>query len=225
MQAQDATTVYLLKLWPWFEENKKAIIAGSVIVIIVAFFFWFSTVQSEQKQIEAGQAVSQLLVSRTGESSDGYLKIASDYPGTIAGQRAMLAAATLLFDQGNYADAQTQFQHYIDAHPDGQFFTQALLGNAASLAAQGQLDQAVTAYQRVLNSANRSPELAAAKFAIAGIEESQGHLGDAVTYYEDVAGSDTVGPLGAEARQRLMDLRAEGKLPSSPTGAPNSPGQ
>lgn len=224
MQAQDATTVYLLKLWPWFEENKKAVIAGAAIVIVIVAFFWFSSVQHAQKEIAAGQAITSLVVSQGGESADAYLKIASDFSGTIAAQRATLQAATMLFDQGNYADAQAQFLQFLDANPGSVFYTQALLGNAACLAAQGKTDLAFTAYQRVISSATAAPEVNAAKFALAGIEESQGHYNDALSYYEDVASADLTGALGDEARQRVMELRTgQGAAPSVSTTTPLKP--
>jgi predicted negative regulator of RcsB-dependent stress response len=209
MQAQDATTIYVLKLWPWFEENKKAIMIGAAIIIVVVFFFWFSSVQHTQKETAAGEAMSQLLVSQTGQSADAYLKIASDYSGTVAGQRAVLQAASMLFAQGNYADAQTQFQKFIDENHDSQFYVQALFGNAACLAAENKPDDAITAYQRVINSSSIGPEVNSSKFAIGEIEESQGRLNDAVTFYEDVAGGDPGGALGAEARQRLLELHSQ----------------
>ncbi|HEY3761686.1 MAG TPA: tetratricopeptide repeat protein [Verrucomicrobiae bacterium] len=220
MQAQDATTIYLLKLWPWIEENKKAIGIGAAIICVVVFFFWFSSVQHTQKETSAGNAMSQLLVSRTGESSDAYLKIASDYSGTVAAQRATIQAAVLLFGQGKYTDAQAQFQKFIDGNPDSQFYIQALYGNAACLAAENKPQDAIAAYQHVINSSSAGPEVNSSKFAVGGIEESQGRLNDAVTYYEDVASADPSGMLGAEARQRLMELHSQtqgtGASPSSP---------
>jgi len=209
MQAQDATTVYILKLWPWFEENKKAVTIGAAIIIVVVFFFWFSSVQHSQRETAAGTAMSQLVVSPTGQSADAYLKIASEYSGTVAAQRAALQAAALLFAQGNYADAQTQFQKFIDGNPDSQFYIQALFGNAACLAAENKPDEAITAYQRVVNSSSVGPEVNSSKFAIGGIEESEGRLSDAVTYYQDVVEADPSGALGAEARQRLIELSAQ----------------
>jgi predicted negative regulator of RcsB-dependent stress response len=215
MQAQETTTVFLLKMWPWFEENKKPLIAGTAVVAIVGFFLWFSSEQRTQKEIEAGQAMGRLMVSQAGQSADAYLKVASDYSGTVAAQRAKLHAATFLFVHGNYADAQTQFQQFLDSNPSGQFNSQAWFGVAACLAAQDKLDDAITAYKRVIDTASTGPNGNAAKFALAGIEESKGQYNDALTYYEDVANTDVAGTLGAESRQRIIELR--GQQPASGT--------
>ncbi|MGO8763854.1 MAG: tetratricopeptide repeat protein [Limisphaerales bacterium] len=225
MQAQDTTTVYLLKLWPWLEQNKKSLIAAAAIVAILGFFFWYASVQSSQKQINAGNAVSLLLVSPGGQSAQAFIKAAADYPGTIAGQRAALQGAAMLFDSGDYAGAQTQYQQFINANPGSQFFSQALFGNAACLESLGQSDAAITAYKRVLSSSSSPPEVDAAKFAIAGLEESAGHVNDAIVYYEDVATAESITSLGAEARQRLIELRSQMPQPTSPSATllPASP--
>jgi len=137
MQAQDTTTLFLLKLWPWVEANKNRLIAGAAIAVLAIFIIWFVACQRESKEIAAGQALTQVLLSSGGPSAAAYLKIAEQHAGTAAGQRALLQGAAALFDAGKYPDAQTQFQKFLDAHPDSEFSGQAALGVAASLDAQG----------------------------------------------------------------------------------------
>ena len=69
--------------------------------------------------------------------ADAYLKIAGEYPGTLGGRRAWLQGAAALFAAGRFADAQAQFQKFLDAHPDGDFSASAALGVAASLEGTG----------------------------------------------------------------------------------------
>lgn len=218
MQVQDATTVYFLKLWPWIEENKKGLIAGTVIVIVVGFFFWFSSVQRVQKAIAAGDAMTAVLVSAEYASPDAYLTVAAEHSGTLAAQRALLQGATLLYDQGKYTEAQTQFQNFLDANPGSEFDADALLGSAACLDAEGKGDLAVSAYQRVINSSSQPQQVNAANFGIATIDDAEGKLNDALVYYENVASEDPMGSLGSEARQRLMDLRSQ--MPAASTASP-----
>jgi predicted negative regulator of RcsB-dependent stress response len=218
MQAQDTTTLFLLKAWPWVETNKNRLIGGAAIAVIAIFIIWFMACQRDAKEIAAGQALTQLAISSGGPSADAYLKIAGQHPGTVAGQRALLQGAAALFDAGKFTDAQAQFQKFLDAHPDGEFSGQALLGVAASLDAQGKTDLAVGAYQRVINSPFDAMVVSAAKFGLARIEESQGRLNDALVLYQDVASAEPGGSLGSEATMRSMELRS--KLPSpAPTPA------
>src|SRR5271170_2291882 len=135
MQAQDATTIFLLKLWPRIEANKNRILIVVAIVAAVLAAIWIFYAQRGQNEIAAGEALTQVTVSQTA-TPEAYLKIASDHPNTTAGQRALLQGAGMLFVSGQYADAQAQFQKFLDEHPDSEFFPQAELGIATSLAAQ-----------------------------------------------------------------------------------------
>jgi predicted negative regulator of RcsB-dependent stress response len=222
MQAQDTTTLFLLKWWPWVEANKNRLIAGTAIVAIVILLVWFMTSQREQKELAAGLALTQLSISASGPSmADDYLKIAAQHAGTAAGRRAWLQGAATLFDAGKFAEAQAQFQKYLDANPDTEFSGQATLGVAASLDAQGKTDLAVGAYQRVLNSSSDAAATSAAKFALARIDESQGRLNDALVFYQDVSRANPNSSLGSEATLRLIELRSKMPAPA-PAPAPMS---
>jgi predicted negative regulator of RcsB-dependent stress response len=223
MQAQDTTTLFLLKLWPWVEANKNRLIAGVIIAAIAGFILWYVACQREAKEIAAGQALTQVAVSGGGGSADAYLKVAAQNSGTVAGQRAQLQAAAALFDAGKFPDAQAQFQKNLDMHPGGEFSGQAALGVAASLDAQGKTDLAVGAYQRVINSPCDAVVMSAAKFGMARIEESQGRLNDALVLYQGVVNANNPNSmLGSEAAMRLMELKS--KLPvTKPAPAPAAP--
>ena len=222
MQAQESTTVFLLKVWPWIETNKNRLIGGAVAVVVIVFVVWFFIWKGQQQEIEAGQALTQVVVTPGGPTAEAYLKVAADYPSTLAGQRAQLDAATQLFIAGRYPEAQAQFQKFLNDHPDSEFFGEAALGVAASLDAQNKTDLAATAYQTVLRGTSDSGSINAAKFALGGIEAAEGHLNEAMTYYEDVARANPGVSIGAEAGMRLMELRNQMPAPSSPA-VPTSP--
>jgi predicted negative regulator of RcsB-dependent stress response len=220
MQAQDATTLFLLKWWPWVETNKTRLIAGTAIVVVAILLIWFVSSQREQKELAAGMALTQLSISGGGPSlADEFLKIAAQHAGTAAGRRAWLQGAATLFSAGKFADAQTQFQKYLEANPDSEFSGQATLGVAACLDTQGKTDQAVGAYQRVINSASDTASTSAAKFALARIDESQGRLNDALVFYQDLSRANPNSSLGSEATLRMIELRS--KMPA-PAAAPLS---
>jgi len=222
MQAQDATTLFFLKLWPWIEAKKNQLIAAAVIIVIAGFAIWFLACQREAKAIAAGQALTQVVLSSGAPAASDYLKIAEQHSGTAAGQRALLQGAAALFDAGKFADAQTQFQKYLYAHPDSELSGQAALGVAACLDAQGKADLAASAYQRVISSAADTSIVSAAKFGQARIEESQGRLNDALGLYQDIANSESGTTLGSEARMCLMELM--NKMPATtPAPTPAAP--
>jgi predicted negative regulator of RcsB-dependent stress response len=216
MQASDATTIYLFKLWPWIETNKNKLIVGAGIIAVAICVVYFLSSQREQKEIDAGKALTQTMVSSGAIQPDVYLKIADEYPGTLAAQRALLQGATAFFAAGRFADAQAQFQKFLDTYPDNAFAAQATLGVAASLEAQGKLDLAAAAYQRTVNTAD-TMTIGVAKFAIARIDEQQGKSTEALNFYTDVARANPEGTLGSEAALRVMELKS--KLPIAPAPA------
>ena len=133
MEIQDAPAAYFFKLWPKIEANWIRIALGGGVIIAIALLISFYSWQRDQKEIVAGRALTELIMSvprnaAAGQSADGFLKVAGDYPGTAAGQRAWLQGATLLFSGGRYADAQTQFQKFLEANPGWTFCRPGCVG-------------------------------------------------------------------------------------------------
>src|SRR3954466_14542128 len=88
------------KLLVWYEDNKQQAMLGVLIVVLLGiglgFFFW----RTSEKDTASGQALTAVRLSFTGPggslrsgASDQLLKVASDYPGSKAGSRALLLAA------------------------------------------------------------------------------------------------------------------------------------
>ena len=133
MQAQDTATAYFFKLWSWVETNIKQVLMGLGVVVVaialVSYYFW----RQNQLEIDAGQALTQVVVSSPGYSEanqliDAYSKVAADYPGTQSGQRALILGATALFEGGKYPEAQAQFQKYLDTCSRRRVFRIGRLG-------------------------------------------------------------------------------------------------
>ena len=216
MQAQDTTTFFVLKVWPWIETNRNRLIGGAAVLVVAAFVVWFFIWEGQQKEIEAGQALTQVVVTPGGPAAAAYLKVASQYPNTSAGRRAQLDGATALFTAGQYSDAETQYRKFLEDHPDSEFSGEAALGIAVSLEAQNKPDLAASAYQRVLQGTSDPMSVSMAKFGLAGIDAAQGHLNEALMYYEDVAHGNSGTSIGAEAGLRSLEVRKLMPAPSSP---------
>jgi predicted negative regulator of RcsB-dependent stress response len=218
METQDASAEFLIKFWPWFEANRKRLIYMAVAVVVILFVWYFITTQSEQKAIDAGQAFTQLQLNLPAnptpqQVADAYLKLAGQYSGTLAAERAQLQAASVLFGAGRYEDAQAQFQKFLGANSGSSLAAAAQLGVAASLEAQNKLDLAATAYRAVTTSYPNSSEALPAKFSLGRVLESQGKLSEASSYYQEVARSPLAGSLASEAAQRAARI-----APTKPAG-------
>src|SRR5271170_6176427 len=98
MQAQTETTAedLMFRLWPWIEANAKRIALGAAVVVIAVFVYSFHTYRQSQREIAAGEALTQAGISQSGvQLAETCLKIATDYAGTAAAQRALLQGATV----------------------------------------------------------------------------------------------------------------------------------
>jgi len=222
MDTQDVSTEVLFKLWPWLEANKNKLIGGAVIIVVIAVIYSYITWERGQNEITSGEAFTQLLFQNSGranpsEEANDFLALASKYAGTEAGQRAQLQAASVLFESGNYADAQVQFQNFADSHT-GALAAIANLGAGASLEAQGKLDGAAAAYQRI-GSAHADPgSYLQAQFSLGRLAEQKGKLTEAEGYYESAAQFGRAGgTISEEAQGRAYEIKM--KL-SAPQKAP-----
>lgn len=227
MQSQELTASdQLYNLWSWIEDNQKRLAYAAGVIVIVVFVYFYYSYSQKQKEITAGQALSQVIVSSaTVQQPDAYLKIAGEYPGTVAGQRALLEGATALFTTGKFPEAQAQFQKFLDTYPENFFTPSALLGVAASLDAQGKTDLALKDYQKAAGQTDNVSVSASAKFACARIYDAEGKTTEAMKLYEEVARAYPNSSMSNEAGLRAMELKMKtpGTAAPKPVAAPAAP--
>jgi predicted negative regulator of RcsB-dependent stress response len=223
MDTNDASSL-LFKWWPQIEANKNRIITGIAIVAVVILGYSFYSWHHTQTQIDAGDAVTQAVVSLPPNSdlaqvASRYLSISDEYGSTLSGQRALMQGAAALFMAGKYADAQGIFQRYADAHPDGEFSGQATLGVAKCQEAQGKLNDAAGTYQHVINDSADEQAVIAAQFSLAQIDLQQKNYDNAAQLFQKVAQSDRYGALGSEAAQFLYSMQSSRPAAAAPAAA------
>jgi predicted negative regulator of RcsB-dependent stress response len=212
MQLQDAPANYFFKLWPWIETNKVRLIWAGGIAVVAAALISYTYNRRAQRELEAGIAFTQVLMTdprtATGEKQSAlFQKVAADYSGTAAAQRAILQSGAILYGAHKYSEAQTQFERFLSQYSGTTLAGQAALGAAASLDAQGKTDLAAAAYQRVISSYSDSVPALFAKYRLAQIDEQRGKINEALTLYEDIAHNSVGGSLAAEAGLRTMELK------------------
>jgi TolA-binding protein len=153
-------------------------------------------------------------------------QLASKYAGTAAGRRALLQAAAALFQSGDYAQAQTQFEKYLSIDPTGPLAATAEVGMATCLESQNKADLAAAAYQRVISLFPGSVADAQAELALGRITEQQGKYSEAENHFEAAARGAAGSTIAQEAMLHAADLKvkvsaAAGAAPKP--GAANSP--
>lgn len=200
------------RLFAWFDANKKPVIGFAIAAVIVGLVTWFLVWEGTEKSNAAGNALSALTVtqimsgSAQPDETQAYLKVASNYPKSMAGARALLLAAGSLFTEGNYAEAQGQFDKFTREYPDNPMMGQALFGIASCLDAEGKTEQAITAYKDLISRHPNESFIYQAKFALACLYQAQNKLELARDLFTDVQREDRFGSVGDEAARRLNDL-------------------
>jgi TolA-binding protein len=214
MQSNVAELPLSHKIWAWFETNKKQTLYGTVALIAVGLIVWFVIWQHDEKQIAAGDALSNVTagqfdgaIQRSGVA-DAYLKVAAQYPNSQAGARALLMAASSLFIESKYPEAQAQFERFTHEYPGSPFMGEALLGVASCLSAQGKTDQAVAAYKDLITRHPLETVIPEAKFALAGLYDAQNKPEQARDLYEEVERAAPYTSFGNESGLRVQELEA-----------------
>ena len=229
MESDAAQLSLTHQAWAWFEANKKPALVGAGIIvavgIVVSFFFY----QQNAKEEAAAQALSSVMVAQATAARNGadmaaaFLKVAADYAGTRAAERAILLGAASLFTEGKYTEARAQFDRFNREYGHSQLAGEALLGNAACLDAMGKTNEALVAYNNLVRQHPGENVVPQARFALGRLYEAQHDPEKARSEFEEVARGNPYGSLGSEAGMRVEEMNA--KYPklvplSAPTNAP-----
>jgi predicted negative regulator of RcsB-dependent stress response len=216
------------RFWAWFDANRKPAITGVFVIIVVGAIAGFVAWHKSEKEAASSEAVSNVSVSQGLAGPGGqagaaqeYLKVAELYPKSTAGARALLMAASSLFDEGKYEEARKQFERFTREYTANTLMGQAQLGIAASLDAQGKTNEAVTAYKNLVERHPNDSAVPQAKLSLGRIYEQQGKPEQARTQYEELLRNDQYGSLANEAGLRMEELKW--KFPSLTPEAPAAP--
>jgi predicted negative regulator of RcsB-dependent stress response len=228
MQPESAESNWFYEALAWLEFNRKRVIVGAGVLLAAIIAVYVYDWHQGQKEAEANGALFALkgMTKPTAEEASAsaldLLKVARDHPETTAAERALLLAAGALFDQGKYAEAQTQFEAFLSRYGRGSLAPIAALGVAASLDSQDKVDAAMSAYQRVANQYPAEPVAARARLNTAILHESRNQSEQALRLYQELSKPGAVGGVAMDAagrRQRLLQRHPE----LTPTNAPAKP--
>jgi predicted negative regulator of RcsB-dependent stress response len=227
--AQREKDVY--DLLAWVELNRVKV--ATMAVVLVAVGFGIATVRyfAEQKEVKASGALLALKVpvsagtNTPAVSAESLMKVSQEYSGTRAAERAQILAASALFTEGKYAEAETAFKGFLNEYPESAWRATAAYGIATAQEAQNKPD-AVTSYQTVATSYSRSSLADDAKLALARIHEQKNQPAEALRIYNELL-APVPGSTGEEPPHRQASELKEALLRAHPdlaatNAAPNA---
>jgi predicted negative regulator of RcsB-dependent stress response len=213
----------------WLEVNKWRVgIAAAVVAVVVTSALVYRA-YGREREVQANTAL--LRAQRTSgrpdasarPSADSYLRVANDFAGTGAAERALLLAAQALFEAGKFAEASVQFEAFLRESGESTLAPAAALGVAACLDAQGKTNEAVAAYQGLLVRYPGSSTANQAKLALAGLFEARQDFAQAVKLYNELSTPGQPSQWGLQAgvrRENLLRLHPELAPTNTPAPAP-----
>ncbi len=229
MTQKEQESAWLYEVWAWLEVNRKRVMAGAigalVLVVIGYILFW----KRGQTELNADNALLSLRPTaaaagaKPAASPEDFLKVAEEHASTAAAERARLLAAGRFYDEGKYAEAQTQYEQALGHDSSGLLAPIAALGVATSLDAQDKVDAAMTAYQSVISKYPESPSATEAKMAMAFLHESRNEPEQALKLYDEVAANRAASRAAMEAatkREELLKAHPELAKTNAPVALP-----
>jgi len=211
MEHSSTSTDSLLKILAWLDQNKKRVglITGAVVLAVglIALIFYYQS----QKEVRASEALSNVRkpfnpsIPTPPDTAQAYLKVARDFEGTKAAGRALLEAASLLYADGKYTDAETQYRKFLNDYPDSPFLPQGMLGLASTLDAEGKTNEAKDKYEELRRRFPTDSVIDETKLALARIYERD-KPAEAYKLYNELVGLGSQSGVGSEAGMRMADL-------------------
>ena len=221
--AQREKDVY--DLLAWLELNRAKVATMAVILVAVGFGIATMRYMADQKELKASSellALKATIVQNTNlppVTAASLTKVAQEYSGTSAGERARILAASTLFTEGKHADAETAFKAFLNEYPESAWRATAAYGVATAQEAQNK-PEAVTSYQNVSSSYSRSSLADDAKLALARIHEQKNQPADALRIYNELL-APKPGATGEEPPHRQATELKEALLRAHPELATN----
>ncbi|MBL9169368.1 MAG: tetratricopeptide repeat protein [Verrucomicrobiales bacterium] len=212
MQPEVSQSDGMLRFEAWVHANRNLIITGVGMVAAGGLMIYGYVSYQEGSETKAAEALTNVQPVRprenppAGELAAGYLKVAADHPGTVAGRQAVLRAASALFGDGKYAEAQAQFEKFLSNSSGSPFASQAAFGVAACLDAQGKTTEALAKYDEVAKRYSTEGVAEDAKLSMAKLYVAQNKPELAYKLFEEITQGSRGGTAGQEAFMKREEL-------------------
>ena len=208
-------------LLAWIEVNKAKVAAGAIILVLIGFAIATLRYMRQQKEVRASSELLALKATLTPQTNvpppqaSALLKVANDFQGTSAAERARILAATSLFTEGRYAEAEKEFSQFVKDHPESPWVAEAAYGVATAQEAQNKVNEAQASYQNVATAYASTALADDAKLALARIYEGQKKADQALRLYNELL-APQAGAQPGEMRNAQASQRKEALLRANP---------
>jgi predicted negative regulator of RcsB-dependent stress response len=213
----------------WLETNRQRVAIGLVVLVGLGLIAGFIAWRSGQTEIEAEQALSAVRMpfvpteTPAAGTAETLVKVADEYPKTLAAAKALLRAGTVYFDQGNFTKAQEQFDKFLRNHDKTSWVPQAVFGIAACLDAQNKTAEAISKYNDFIKNYPSDPAADQARLNLARLYERSNQPALALDVLKKLTEQGPQTQAAGEAQERMRELFAKhpSLVPPNPVTSPN----
>jgi outer membrane protein assembly factor BamD (BamD/ComL family) len=181
-----------------FCQDHKALVLGILAALVVAGgsaagYAWYQQRQEDDAQVLLGKAQAALQGQKPGtpgnaeEAKKQFAELATRFPGTVAGQEALVRLGNLHYDGGKYDEAIGTYGKYLATYPHGVFRLLAGVGQAYAEEAKGDLSAAMKTLVDLLATVKDDPMAGEAYSDLARLYEQSKKPEDALRVYGQIS--------------------------------------
>ncbi|HMJ90587.1 MAG TPA: tetratricopeptide repeat protein [Candidatus Acidoferrum sp.] len=196
----------------WLEANKKRVAIIAAVAAIVGCVIGLLVWRSSEREKEAALALASVRMPLSPiepvppGTAEAFLKVAQDYPNTPAAPQAVFRAAMLYFSNGQFVQAQEQFNNFLAKYGDTPWTAQARYGIAACLDAQGKTQEAITKYNEFVRANPGDTAADDARLNLARLYDRANQPTAAIELLSKMTNAGPFTAVGAEVQDRMKAL-------------------
>jgi TolA-binding protein len=208
---QDKLVEFTYKAEQFYRDHQRTVLiaAAAVVIVILGVVLVRKSVQSTRMEESYQLTLAKMNygANRLPEAKDAFQKIVSTESGKYAGE-AKYFLARIAFEQGNYADAVTDFTSYLkDYSVDDQMDCAAMSGLAAAYEAQSKNEDAVKTYTQVAEKYPQNPYAPQALLEASRIYLSLNQPDNAAKVLQQIRDKYPDSALASQAKRQLDNLQ------------------
>jgi predicted negative regulator of RcsB-dependent stress response len=202
----------LYALVAWADKNRKQLMWTVGVVVIAGACVGLYFMHKDSREASANAAFCALKLPVPGRDTPTttmaaqFEQVADEYPETSGGARAMLEAAGIYFEAGDFEKARILFQTLLAEHPDFPLANEAAMGVAVSLEAEGKVAEATARYEEIVRRAAPDSTWPQAKSALARLYTQQNHPDRAFEMYKEMLEARSGDSWTMEAQVQVREL-------------------
>ena len=208
---EDKFLEWILEAGEYIKARAQLFIGGAVGIAAILFVISYMQTSRETARAEASALLGKVLIAESNGQTQEGLQLSEQlvdlYPGTPAAAQGLVQLGNRYYSRGRYAEAEKQFQMYLDEHGDVDVLVYAAWsGIAACYESQGEFERAALKFTEYAEQNKGQMQAALALMNAARCYHLAGQVEMAKKELERVTRDHADSPVAGRARDQLNML-------------------